>query len=71
MVALAEEARSRDADLVVFSELCLTGYPPMDLLERRSFIEASDAAISWVARHVPQDVGILFGAEDQKAEFIF
>jgi NAD+ synthase (glutamine-hydrolysing) len=61
MVDLAHEARSMGADLIVFSELCLTGYPPMDLLERASFVEASDTALSWLARNVPQDVGILFG----------
>lgn len=35
----AEEARDRhDADLVVFSELALTGYPPEDLLLRPGFL---------------------------------
>ncbi len=34
----ADEAARRGADLVVFPELVLTGYPPMDLLERDGFV---------------------------------
>jgi NAD+ synthase (glutamine-hydrolysing) len=39
-----------DADLVVFSELFLVGYPPRDLLERRAFIQESQEALEEVAR---------------------
>ena len=35
----AAKAAAAGATLVVFSELALTGYPPMDLLERRGFVE--------------------------------
>jgi NAD+ synthase (glutamine-hydrolysing) len=35
----AAKAAAAGAQLVVFSELALTGYPPMDLLERRGFVE--------------------------------
>ncbi len=34
----AAKAAAARAQLVVFSELALTGYPPMDLLERRGFV---------------------------------
>lgn len=33
---LAEQAKQQDADIIVFPELCLTGYPPEDLLLRPS-----------------------------------
>ncbi|MCP5043000.1 MAG: NAD+ synthase [bacterium] len=33
-----EQARRARADLVVFPEMVLTGYPPMDLLEREGFV---------------------------------
>ncbi len=39
ILELAEEARRRGAELAVFSELCLCGYLPQDLLERPAFIE--------------------------------
>ena len=31
-------AKNRQADLVVFSELCVCGYPPRDFLEFNDFI---------------------------------
>ena len=34
---LAREAQSRGAQLAVFSELCLCGYLPHDLVERPAF----------------------------------
>jgi NAD+ synthase (glutamine-hydrolysing) len=34
-----EKAKSEQADLVVFSELAICGYPPHDLLEQKSFVE--------------------------------
>jgi len=51
-------------DLVVFSELFLTGYPPRDLLERGWFLEQVKDGIEEVlelSRGYP-DTGILFGA---------
>ena len=37
ILALAAEAKSRGAELAVFSELCLCGYLPHDLVERPAF----------------------------------
>ncbi len=34
------------ADIIVFPELSITGYPPEDLLLRKSFIEASNQAVA-------------------------
>ena len=45
-----ERARALAVDLVAFPELCLTGYPPEDLLFRASFIEANLRALERVAR---------------------
>src|SRR4051794_636795 len=44
------EARDRQADLVVFPELAVTGYPPEDLLLRPSFIRAAQAKAEALAR---------------------
>lgn len=40
-----DDARARGAELVVFHELVLSGYPPQDLLERRDFIAQCEAAL--------------------------
>jgi len=38
ILEMAAEAKSRGAELAVFSELCLCGYPPQDLIERPTFL---------------------------------
>ena len=35
----ATKAKESDADVVIFPELAITGYPPEDLLLRRPFID--------------------------------
>ena len=42
MVSLAREAARLGADLVVFPELSITGYPPRDLVEKPTFVERSE-----------------------------
>jgi NAD+ synthase (glutamine-hydrolysing) len=49
IVELTAAAAARGAHLVVFPELALTGYPPEDLVLRRSFVDASRAAIELLA----------------------
>jgi NAD+ synthase (glutamine-hydrolysing) len=44
-----EEAKRAGADLVVFPELAVTGYPPEDLLLRPGFIRAAEASLAEIA----------------------
>jgi NAD+ synthase (glutamine-hydrolysing) len=44
-------SKAEGADLVVFTELSVTGYYPHDLLERKEFIEQSYEAINRIASH--------------------
>lgn len=37
-----EKSKGQQADIVLFPELCITGYPPEDLLLREDFYEAVD-----------------------------
>jgi len=53
ILSLAERARERGADLAVFSELCLCGYPPQDLLERPSFIDRNHKELKALASKLP------------------
>ena len=62
IVARAEAAHRRGAELVVFPELCVTGYPPQDLLEQPAFMAATEDALQHVARDVPQQLGVIVGA---------
>src|SRR5580693_7614543 len=53
ILSLAETARQRGADLAVFSELCLCGYLPQDLLERPSFIDRNHHELKELASKLP------------------
>ncbi len=44
------KAKSANSDLVIFSELCIPGYPPLDLLDRLDFIERCNKTVSEIAR---------------------
>lgn len=50
MVQVAEQAAGRAADLVVFPELSITGYPPRDLVEKPSFLDRSEEELQRLAR---------------------
>src|SRR5216684_1647403 len=49
----AHRARNRGADLVVFSELCLCGYLPLDLIERPQFIARNERELACLAKKLP------------------
>ncbi|MDY0905864.1 NAD+ synthase [Pedobacter sp. CFBP9032] len=46
-----ELARGKGADLVVFAELAICGYPPRDFLEFEEFIALCEEAAQEIARH--------------------
>src|SRR4249919_1184807 len=49
IVDAIREARAAGADLVVFPELAVTGYPPEDLLLRPGFIRAAEESVEQIA----------------------
>ena len=48
ILEMANEAKRGGADLAVFSELCVCGYLPLDLLERPAFLDRNRAEGSCV-----------------------
>jgi NAD+ synthetase len=68
LVAMAEavqHARDQGAELVVFSELATTGYPPGDLLERRDFVDRNLEQLQRVAALSDDRLGIVVGFVDR------
>ncbi|HUN60414.1 MAG TPA: NAD+ synthase [Candidatus Sulfotelmatobacter sp.] len=53
ILELAGEAKGLGADLAVFSELCICGYLPLDLLERPAFIQRNHEVLNRVAAQMP------------------
>jgi len=56
-----QEAISMGADLVVFSELCVCGYPPRDFLEFEDFIAKCYAAIDTIKAYTDR-IAVIVGA---------
>jgi NAD+ synthase (glutamine-hydrolysing) len=57
-------AAQNNVDLIVFSELAICGYPPLDLLEREAFIAASIDAIKHLASEIPSEIGVILGGPE-------
>src|SRR4029450_5762813 len=53
------EAKEQQADLVVFPELAVTGYPPEDLLLRPSFVQAAQEKAEALAREARGIVALI------------
>lgn len=64
IISHAATAKSRDCDLVIFPELCVSGYPPRDLLERDDFINEN---LSWLSHLVNSidGIGVICGTVDK------
>ena len=45
-----EQAREADADIAIFPELAVTGYPPEDLLLRPGFVRAAERSLEQIAQ---------------------
>jgi NAD+ synthase (glutamine-hydrolysing) len=45
-----KKAKAAGSDLIIFSELCIPGYPPLDLLDRQDFIEKCDLTVKEIAK---------------------
>lgn len=55
------KAKSRGADLVVFSEMAICGYPPLDLLEREDFVKRVQLSLEKI-RLASDGIGVIVGA---------
>lgn len=69
-VDAAQQAASQGADLIVFSELALTGYPPEDLLMRPSLELRIAAALKEIAA-ASHDIAIAIGYPVMRDDALF
>src|SRR4051812_8786690 len=51
IVDFAHRAKEQGAEVVVFPELCVPGYPPKDLLLKSQFIDDNQRAVEMIAQH--------------------
>jgi NAD+ synthase (glutamine-hydrolysing) len=65
MFAWAARATDAGADLICFPELAVTGYPPEDLVLRRTFVDDNLAALEELARRSAGGCAVLTGFVDR------
>jgi NAD+ synthase (glutamine-hydrolysing) len=62
IVRRIEEARAARADIVVFPELALCGYPPKDLLLHEGFVDENAAVAKRIGEQHTKGITAVFGA---------
>jgi NAD+ synthase len=69
----AREARAEapDADLILFPELFICGYPPEDLVLRPSFVEACRAAVEELAKDTVTGPAVLIGLPWREGSYLY
>ncbi|WP_242656214.1 NAD+ synthase [Desulfofundulus thermosubterraneus] len=72
MRKVVEAVRRAGADLVIFPELAVTGYPPRDLLCRRDFLRRVEEALREEVAPLSRGPALLVGAPVQgEGEFLY
>ncbi|MBS1732560.1 MAG: NAD+ synthase, partial [Bacteroidetes bacterium] len=66
IIAAVESAKQQGADIVVFSELCICGYPPRDFMYFKDFINKCYQAIDEIKQHA-DGIAVLVGSPQRNA----
>ncbi|MBB2953853.1 NAD+ synthase [Sphingobacterium sp. JUb56] len=61
IITAIENARAQQAEIIVFSELAIGGYPAKDLLQNTTFLKQCNESITTIASHC-QDILCIIGA---------
>lgn len=69
IIAAIESAKQQNADLVVFSELSICGYPPRDFLEFEDFILKCQLSLEEIKKHT-DNIGVLVGGPSHNPELM-
>ncbi len=64
MKHFADRATNLSCDLIVFSELVISGYPPHDLLEKNDFVDANLACLNRLIESIAS-IGVICGVVEK------
>jgi hypothetical protein len=65
ILEFSARARELGAELAVFPEMCICGYPPLDLVDQDSFVEAGLQGLRRLQRSCPRGIGVTVGYVDR------
>jgi len=69
IVAAIRQARAEGADLIMFSEMCICGYPARDFVEFDNFIEQCEQAVEAI-RQESDGIGVLIGGPSRNPNIL-
>lgn len=61
IISAIEEAKKKNSDLIVFSELSICGYDPQDIFENMEFIEHCNRAVIDIASFCTDRIAVVIG----------
>lgn len=61
IIECARQAHSLGAEMALFPELAVCGYPPRDLLEKPAFVARSQQVVNEIALAVPDEIAVICG----------
>lgn len=61
IIQYAEKALSLKADIAVFPELSICGYPPLDLLDQKLFFEKNNEFLQKLQKQIPHNIAVAVG----------
>lgn len=64
IIEAIEAAKSKNADLIVFSEMSICGYPARDFLDFKDFIDKCFQSIDKIKQHA-DTIGVIVGSPDR------
>ena len=64
IIAAIEQAKSKNADLIVFSEMSICGYPAKDFLDFKDFIDKCFDSIEKIKKHA-DTIAVIVGSPDR------
>ncbi|MEO8822818.1 MAG: nitrilase-related carbon-nitrogen hydrolase, partial [Ginsengibacter sp.] len=64
IIAAIEQAKSKNADLIVFSEMSICGYPAKDFLDFKDFINKCYDSIEIIRQHA-DSIAVIVGSPDR------
>jgi NAD+ synthase (glutamine-hydrolysing) len=70
IISNIKKAKNEHADLVVFPELTLTGYPPRDLLIKNSFVKKNIEVLNNLVNYT-ENIAVIVGFVDEKNGKLF
>lgn len=68
IIQLIKKAETAKCEIAIFPELCVSGYPPMDLIQNKSFIEKNNYYTDKIIKSTNNIIAILGDINNQKKD---